>query len=272
MSASASSFWQTTCSGIRAGGDPAWSEVSDYREPLLRLLEARYRWLPESEREDLVHDVLIELRAGLARRYDANRGRFRAFLIGVVRNQVLARWKRGRKQVSLDGAAEPAAPAEVDGEAIDLAAELAAAVRRWQDAAGTGTDGLTRVYVLAARLVRDESYAAIAEREGLSIDAVKRMLSAARAEILADLLARTLPLEPAAATGLDWNALAARARDAVRQPRKRAALLAPIGAPAVREALETWLDELERARGALGAAGLGDDLRRGLEEILDAAR
>jgi DNA-directed RNA polymerase specialized sigma24 family protein len=265
-----SSLWQTTCSAIRAGHDPGWDAIGDYRQPLLLLLAARHGWIPAAEREDLVHEILVDLAEGLARRFDPDRGRFRAFLCGVVRNKVLARWKRRRREVPLgpeDG--EPAPIAEQDGEAVDVAAHVLGAVRRWHDRASAARDGMARVYVMAGRLVRDAPLREIAERERLSIDAVKRILVGAREEIIADALEHGLPLDPEHKVGLDWRALARRAQEALADPRRRGAVLEAIGQEAVRRALEDWLDDLARLRRDPPGAGSqeGTELRRGLEEI-----
>ncbi len=277
----ASSFWQTTCSAIRAGAEPGWEAIAPYREPLLLFLAARYPWVPPPDREDLVHEILVDLREGLARRYEADRGPFRAFLCGVVRNKVLSRWKRARRERAIGdpaGAAEgdaglagePPPPTEEEGLAIDVVASVVGAVQRWHDrqVAG-GPDALRRLYVLAGRLVRGESYKEIAAREEISPDAVKRILTAAREEIVADLLERTLPLSPAAKAGLDWRRLAGIAARALAEPRRRARTLAEVGLPELRDALAEWIETLERARRGMPE---DPDLLRGLGEIFrDAA-
>ena len=265
-----SSFWQTTCSAIRAGDDPGWRDICRYREPLALLVAARWRWSAAEEREDLVHEILVDLREGLARRYDADRGPFRAFLCGVVRNKVLSRWKRARRSRPLEAADEPAAPSADDGEAVDVVADVVGAIGRWHDRWTSGPRAdLGRVYVLAGRLVRGESYREIATREGISTDAVKRVLAAAREEIVADLLRESLALAPDAKAGLDWARLAAVLADALAHPRRRARALTAIGHPAVREALEAWLEGFERAKRRLAGTGAAEsELARGLEEIL----
>ena len=55
------SLWFTTRSALFEPGDAAWSEVVRYEEPLRRLLARRYgRWLHEAERDDLLHEILVE--------------------------------------------------------------------------------------------------------------------------------------------------------------------------------------------------------------------
>lgn len=135
--------------------------------------------------------------------------------------------------------------AEADGSALDLAAEVEAALRRWHDRT-TAAGDLRAVYVVAGRLVRDESYREIAAREGTSPDAVKRILARAREEILADLLERTLPLAPEQKRGLDWRGLAGRARDLLREPRAGGGGALALLSPPVARALEDWLAEASR--------------------------
>jgi DNA-directed RNA polymerase specialized sigma24 family protein len=219
------------------------------------------------DREDLVHDILLELHEGLARRYEAGRGRFRAFLCGVVRMKVLSHWKRARREAPLDEELEPAAPSEEPGEAVEVVAEVLGAVRRWHDRTSARPEGLPRVYVLAGRLVRGESYREIARREGISVDAVKRHLAAAREEIVADLLAHALPIAPEVRVGLEWPALAARLAEALANSRRRGRVLDEIAQPAVREGLEALLVTLERLRRDLGRTPDGAELHRGLEEV-----
>jgi DNA-directed RNA polymerase specialized sigma24 family protein len=267
------SLWQTTCSAIRAGADPDWEAICNYRQSLLTFTAIRYPWLTAPDREDLVHDILVELRAGLAHRYKSGLGRFRAFLCGVVRNKVLSRWKRARKQVALGEFDEPAAAGDDDGAAIDTIAETIGAVRRWYDrtAQGGGKDA-TRARIFAARLGRGEEYREIAAREGASQDAVKRVLSAAREEIFADLLANALPLADGEKAALDWRGLAARIREAIERPERRGAVLESLAQRPVREAAEAWLESFERMRRSLagGETAAGAELRRGLDEIFAA--
>ena len=96
----ADSIWFTTRSRLFHGDEETWEEVAAYTEPLGRLLARRYRWLSEQDREDLVQDILIEIRRTLVERHDRSRGRFRALLQTVVGRPV-ADVLRARRQQPL---------------------------------------------------------------------------------------------------------------------------------------------------------------------------
>lgn len=228
--------------------------------------------LPEraAVREDLVQDVILELREGLGARYDANRGRFRAFLCGVVRNKVREH-RRRRAPRSLDAIAEPAVVEETDADALDLLAEVTASIRRWHDRWQRREP--LRVYVLSGRIVAALSYSEIARREGISRDAVKRILAAAREDIVADLLAHTLAVPVGASRSpIPWTELAGTVRElAGAGPRSHALFLARLSLGALREPLAAWLDTLDHARLSLanGRAKSGQ-VDGCLEEIFGA--
>ncbi len=92
------SLWHTTCTAFRDRREPAWDDVYHYRAPLRVLLASRYRNVDAADREDLVEDILLELKSELFSRHLPDRGPFRNFLCGVVRHRVLAFLKRRRKQ------------------------------------------------------------------------------------------------------------------------------------------------------------------------------
>jgi DNA-directed RNA polymerase specialized sigma24 family protein len=271
-----SSFWHTTCTAIRTGNDPSWREVYDYREPVLLLMRMHYAWLGREECEDLVQDIILELREGLAKRYQPDRGPFRAFLRGVVHKKVLARWKRMKvkQRRSLESVPEPVGLDEGDEETIDMVAQVVGAIRRWHDRYASGPDrDRTKIYVVTGRLVRADTYAKIAKREGVSVDGVKRILTAARIEIVADLLEHDLPLAEEAKAGLDWRALAVLVREALADTAREGQILAGLVQDEVREAVQLWVQGLRSvvARLRRGDSVEGDELRHGLEEILASA-
>ena len=265
----ASSFWQTTCTAILAGTEPGWNEVADYRHPLTLLLAGRYSWLTPADREDLVHDILIDIKEQLYQRYSPERGRFRAFLCGVVRNKVLSRWKRNRRQLSLELEDEPAALSDAEGAAVSLVAEVLAAFRRWYERSSGNPQQMSRVYIVGAHLLRGESYGAIGEREGLSWDAVKRVIHGFRRDLLSDLLEHTLVLADEQRTGLAWGRLAEVVKQAFASPGERHRALLEVAQPAVRQALEEWIEAYQQALRAVAAPGTaeGDELLAGLQMI-----
>ncbi len=264
-------FWQSTCSALRDSRVPDWGDVEDYREPLRILLRVRYARGFVDDPEDLVQDILLAIRSQLFARYDKSRGRFRDFLRGVVHNQVLARWKRARRLRPMEHIGELPQITEHDTLTVDLVAEVLAALRRWHDRQlDAGETGLRAVHVLAGRLLHGKSYKEIAAREKLSTASVKRALVAARDEIVGDLLLHTLELAPEAKAGLDWPRLGRAAREVLSDPRCRLRAVADIAQPAVRAALDRWLDVYTEALS--GFAG-GDraatrELRDELELIL----
>src|SRR2546429_558155 len=123
--ASDESYWFSTRSALFRPGDDAWNEVAAYAAPLGRLLERRYAWLPAADREDLVHDVLLEIKSALAARHDRTRGKFRALLQTVVKRRVADRLRKRRaKPMESALADELAVPDEQDTDAVDLETTL----------------------------------------------------------------------------------------------------------------------------------------------------
>ncbi len=263
------SFWQTTCDALQLGVEPGWEEVYAYREPLALLIAARYPRVASEDREDLVEEILLEIKDRLFSRYLPERGPFRRFLCGVARNRVLACLKRRRKHVLVESFAdeEVPAPSPEDGECIDLAAELLGAARRWSERQ-RALEPL-EAKVLAAHLFEDHSQAAVADREGLPLIKVKRLLASARLGVLAELLERTLRRPSKATAGLAWRRLARTALDVFARPRDQHRILRDVADPELREAMEVWLDEYRRALRAMPGAELpeGGDLVRGMRGI-----
>jgi RNA polymerase sigma factor (sigma-70 family) len=157
------STWFTTLAAIR-DADPDWEAIACYREPVARFLRRTYPHLA-------------------VERFDAERGRFRDYLVGVVRNQVR---RALRQQPGL--AADPDRLGQVDPEqvqAVALEAQLLHAVRRCHDTLLEGGPEERQIlYCFSDRLLEGLSYPEIAAKEGISLDAVKRRLQAARRGVL----------------------------------------------------------------------------------------
>lgn len=181
------STWFTTLSAIRQA-EPDWQAIACYREPISRFLARVYPRLSKDLQEDVVQEVLFSMRTSVVARFDPSRGRFRDYLRGVIRNQVRKAVGKERGGVALDPEAVMIAPVE-EVELIDLSARLVRAVREFHDAmlAGKSAERET-LYCLSDRLIDGLSYAEIASKEGISIDAVKRRLQAARRGIFRSLL------------------------------------------------------------------------------------
>ena len=112
---------------IRAS-DPDWEAIACYREPVARFLRRTYPRLATDLLQDVTQEVLCALRTGAVERFDAERGRFRDYLVGVVRNQV----RRAVAQQP-DAAVDVDRVAAVAPEAVEvvaLEAWLLRAVRR----------------------------------------------------------------------------------------------------------------------------------------------
>ncbi len=260
--------WPTTCSDLRRGDAPGWRRVSDYLEPLRSVLARRYPKVPEADRDDIVQDVLVDIKERLHRRYDASRGRFRAYLSGVLRNRVQRKWRGRKDDTPLEAIPDPAALTDAEVLAVDFGAQVLGALRRWQEAQlAAGPDGQRGLLVISDRLVHGSSYRDIAEHGGLSIDQVKRALSAFRLAIFADLLAHGLALSEEQRRGLAWAKLAAVARDALADPRRRAATLDAVADGEVREALRAWLVEFDLGVERLPMTSGGAELSRSLHEL-----
>ncbi len=254
------SFWQTTLSSIQRG-QPDWGAIVAYEAPVRRYLARRFPTLQPAERDDLVQEVLLAMRERLVARYDPGAGPFRALLQAAIQHRVIDRLRRRRPQADDERLALEAAPAPGEVERIDLEARVVGAVRRVHDRHTQGGD-LALVYVLSGALVHGLSNRAIARREGLSVDQVKRKLQQARAEVLAELFAGLLP-----AGGAEVAARCAElTRACLRQPRRAARLLE--GEPHAAE-VEALVAALRAAR-AGSAADEEQDLLRGIEAIFEA--
>ncbi len=261
-------LWHTTCSALRQSLEPSWLEVEDYRQPLAVLLAARYPSLDASSQEDVIQDILLELKESLFESYDRSAGRFRQFLSGVVRNRVLAHLKRRRREHVLGADPDVAFNAE-DADQLRVLGPVFSALRIWLE--GTrrdGIEGLQRLTVLSARLVGGESLRAIADRQSLPYKRVKRWMREARLAIVRQLLERSLRVPEDLREGLDFGRLAEAALRAFGSGRG----LDAVGHPALRRALRDWLAELEAAIVAIPRVDLrGTELAEGLEILLHAA-
>jgi DNA-directed RNA polymerase specialized sigma24 family protein len=262
------SIWFTTRSALFRPGDAAWNEIAAYAGPLRRLLDRRYGWLPESERDDVVQDVLLEMKQGLVVRHDERRGRFRALLQTVVERRVADR-HRHRRARSLDSAFEESlgAPPLEEVAALDLEALLIEAVAACRD---RFTQGAARdhdvVFALSDRVVRGLTNVEIAKATGASEDRVARLLERARDAIFAHLLERELAVTP------DEGALSAF-KEALRRPREAARTLEKLRDPGLAERLEGLVAGLRAAleRSAGDDTASGQELRAGLAFVLGSA-
>ena len=249
--------WLTTLSAIRAR-DPDWRAIAAYEAPVARFLARRFPRLPVNEREDFVQEVLLAMRERIVERYDPDAGRFRAFLQVSIQNVVRDHFRRRREHLPLEPAALRA-PEPTELEALDLEALLVRAIAEVHERFSTGAErDLSLVYVLSGLLVHGLSNKAIAKREGLSVDQVKRLLQRARAEITSELF--KLLLGPSA----PHARCAELARACLRSPRRAGRLLDAEADPAVREAVAGLTERLGRARSSLAS---GDMLLRGVEAV-----
>lgn len=246
------SIWFTTRSALFRPGDAAWNEVAAYSGPLAGLLERRYPWLSPADRDDLVQDVLIEIKEALAAAHDRSRGRFRALLQVVVKRRVadLARRWRGEPL-----AEDVAAPRDEALEALDLEALLLDAFAHCRDELTQGPkkheDAL---YALVDRIVHGLSSEAIAKKSGVSVDRVARLLERARDAVFAHLLRGELGVE-----GRELERALALFKECLRRPRTSAASLEKEGR------LGAAIGELHaRVRAAVRELS-GDETARGRE-------
>ena len=263
------SLWFTTRSALFRPGDDAWNEVALYADPLRRLLERRYRWLDSNERDDLVQDLLVEMKQALVARHDRARAPFRALLQTVVQRRVADRL-RARRAASLGSELEGELTAPRDDEivALDLEARLLDAVQACRD---RFTQGPARdhdvLFALVDRIVHGRSGVEIARASGWSEDRVARLLERGRDAIFEHLLARELALAPE-------DPQLARAlgafKEALRRPRETARILERLERPELAAPLEELLGGVFAAFRQLAgeATATGDELRRGFELIL----
>lgn len=181
------STWFTTLAAIREA-QPDWAEIACYREPIARFLGKAYPKLSGDLRDDVVQEVLCAMHGSAVARFRPERGRFRHYLRGVIRNHVRKVLREHRAiPPSLDD--EPDVADEIidaeSVEVIDLQACLVRAVRDFHDEVLRGdADQRQVLYCLSGRLIDQLSYAEIATKEGISRDAVKRRLQLARRGIL----------------------------------------------------------------------------------------
>ncbi len=260
------SIWQTTCSTLKSAIEPDWQEAYDYQRPLSLLL-TRYSWLSQADREDLVAELLLDIKSWLFKRYLPGRGKFRSFLCGVVRHRVQHVYRRRKKHLPLEKLGEPGEIPPEQARAIDLVAEVLSATRRWCTARRTQAE--LEVEVLRQRLLGNRSYAEIIAATGQSLIAAKRMVGGARRAIIAGLLERTMPGAADSVQGLDWKRLAGHALECLAHPRREREILARVGDDKLREGLQEWLGLYRQALRDLPGqeTQAGIDLQKGLEVI-----
>lgn len=263
------SIWFTTRSTLFKGGDARWQAVAAYAQPLERLIARRFPWVRPQDREDLVHDLLLEVNETLAVRHDPGRGPFRALLQSVVQRRVVDLVRRRAPPPLADGAAEAlAAPPAEELDALDLETSLVEAMSACRDRFTQGKDSDPDVlYALADRVVHGRSNEEIAARNGVSVDRVNRLLRRGRDELYRHLLCDQLGLAPDDGR---LKALLDVFREALRRPvDARAALERGLRDPALRERLD---DLLRRFRaGAAQLSDRGGELQRGLALVLEDA-
>lgn len=260
------SIWQTTCTTLKSAVEPDWQDAYDYQRPLSLLL-TRYGWLSAADREDLVAELLLDIKSWLFKRYLPGRGKFRSFLCGVVRHRVQHVYRRRKKQVPLEKLGEPGEVPPEQATAIDLVAEVLSATRRWCTARRLQAE--LDVELLHQRLLGNRSYAEIIPTTGHSLIGAKRVVGGARRAIVAALLERTMPGAADSGRGLDWVRLAGFALAALGHPRRQAEILTGVADPRLREGLADWLalyrQALQNLPGQETSAGV--DLQKGLEVI-----
>lgn len=265
------SLWFTTRSGLFDPGEGAWDEVARYAGPLRRLLARSYgKWLSESDRDDLAQDVLLEIKEKLVGTFDPSRGKFRALLQAVVRRRVIDVLRKSRPsqldEVMVEGVAT-VDQAEI--EALDLETALIDAVTDCRDRFSQGSQkDLEVLYALIDRLVHGRTNVEIAERNGVSVDRVARLLRRGREVIFSSFISRELSLDP---TGPDFKSALSAFKQCLRKPRAVASLLQEVKQDDIRQRLE---DTLERFRAALprfrGDGSVeGHELLRGIELVLE---
>lgn len=264
-------MWFTTRTALFRGGDAGWQAVAAYAQPLERLIGRRYPWVRAQEREDLVHDLLLEVHQTLAARHDPGRGPFRALLQAVVRRRVVDLVRRRAAPPLDDAAAETlAAPAAEELEALDVETSLIEAMAACRDRFTQGADADPDVlYALADRIVHGRSNEEIASDAGVSVDRVNRLLRRGREEVFRQLVARELDLardDPRLRAAVDVF------REALRRPGDGAALAARLPDAALAERVD---DLLRRFRAGVaqfaGRREAGGELQRGIALVLEDA-
>jgi DNA-directed RNA polymerase specialized sigma24 family protein len=265
------SIWFTTRSALFQGGDAAWEAVAAYAGPLERLIARRFPWVKAQDRDDLVQDLLLEVREKLVARHEPGRGKFRALLQAVVQRRVVDLVRR-RAPAPLPEAAGDAlaAPPDEEVEALDLESSLVQAMAACRDRFTQGRDRDPDVlYALADRIVHGLPVAAIAKKAGSSVDRVNRLLRRGRDVLFGELLRDQLDL---AAGDPRLEPLLELFRETLRRPGDAAALLeARVEDAALRERAE---DLLRRFRAGVtqfaGRTDAGGELQRGLGLALEA--
>jgi RNA polymerase sigma factor (sigma-70 family) len=258
--------WFTTRSQLFAEDDAqVWEAVAAYGPPLTHVLESRYRWLKREDVEDLVQQLLIEVRQTLVEAHDPKRGRFRALLTTVLQRRVVDLVRRKAPTDLGDADVELAAPPEAELDALDLEQSLVYAMSACRDRFTQGSEeDLDVLYAFVDRVVHGKSNVEIAREAGVSVDRVARLLRRARDCVFSELLAQQLDLERGdpALPGLTELFKASLRDPRSVGPDELARLPAPLS--------EGFADFLARLRTALarfrGREGQGE-FRRGLEAV-----
>jgi len=252
-------YWFSTRSALLSQ-DPAWEQVAPYLEPLHRLIARRYPWVGTHDRDDLVQELLVEIKATLAARHDPSRGKFRSLLASVVHRRVVD-LLRAKRPGGLPPDLEATPPPEL--VTLDLEASLQHAFAACRDRFTQGPDQDHDVlYALVDRVVHGKTNAEIARANGVSPHRVARLLRRARRTVFEALVTREVglgPGDPRLEPAAVWLSLA------LRDPHE-----AQRGAPQLEPTLAEALEELgAQLRDHGGWVGDADALRRGLAVVLE---
>lgn len=248
------SLWLTTLSAIRRQ-DSDWEAIAPYEAPLRRFLARRAR-LSSHELDDLVQELLLAMKERLIERYDPQRGAFRSFLATAAHHRLMdylrSKGRAPHQNLEADLLGEPQ-PAEVSATQLeaDVLRALTAVQRRFMRSPERDV-----IYVFSGVLVDRLSLRQIAEREGLSLDQVKRRLGQARQALLEELFRGD-------------RAAADLARACLRAPRRTSAILAE-APPRARESVEDFLESVSAARSTFGGGSGDDEFVTGLNALFES--
>lgn len=180
-------MWTRILEAQRGQADAVQVFVEGYRAPLLRWV--RGHGFTEADAEDLVQEVFLRLLSkDVLGRADRERGRFRAFLLGVTKNVVREERERraakkrggGERTVPLELAPEPAVPVEADGEFDRLWA-----TNLLDRALATLARESPRMHeTLELRVQKELSHQEIAAKMGRNVQQVKNDLHRARQRLV----------------------------------------------------------------------------------------
>jgi DNA-directed RNA polymerase specialized sigma24 family protein len=258
-------LWFTTRSALFRSGEEAWEEAARYGPPLARLLARRYGWLSAEDREDLLQDILLDIKQKLATAHDPTRHRFRALLRVVVQRRVVDLLRRCRPRAGGQLQAELlSAPPVEEVEAIDLEASLTQAFALCRDHFTQGPQADRQVlYVLVDRIVHGHRSVDIALQENLSPHQVARLLARGRKVLMQKFLQQELD----ALSPQQLEAGLTLFQRCLRQPKRWTQELEGCPDPRLRSAFESFWERFQAALPifAVDRSSLGQELLRGVE-------